>query len=87
MSLNRVLPDAIDDGVGEIDVKVAEEKNAVAILGRHKAGRRETTQSSPSSSSYFSHTHFDQVNPSLQASRALEGSVELQILVADEAHT
>lgn len=85
MTLDRVLPDAIDDGVREIQVQVAEEHNAVLILERNEAGVKQSPSSPPSS--HFCNTHFDQVNPCLQASRALKGSTEPQILVPDQSDT
>lgn len=42
MTLNRVLPDAGNDGVREINMKVTEEKYAVRILERNNEGRSET---------------------------------------------
>lgn len=48
-SLNSVLSDSIDEGLGECEVKVTDENNAVFVLERNK-GRGETI--------YFTHLSY-----------------------------
>lgn len=86
MTLNRVLPDAINDGVREINVKVTEEKNAVRILERNEGGRHAGVKTSTFITFvilFYCSTHFDEVDPGLQTGRALKSSTQLYILVPE----
>lgn len=83
-----MLPDGIDDGGREVDVKVTQKHNAVVILRMRThiyLGSSETPVtfrlSCPISVGF--NTHVYKVDACLQASGALKVSTQLHILVSE----
>lgn len=86
LPLHAVLPDAVQDVGGEMDVQVAEEHDAVPVLreGTDTSGRIRAKRRSEARAGSSPPAHLHRVHAGLQPRRALEVPRAPQVLVAEE---